>query len=249
MKARRHLAVWLAACAGCALPCAAGEKGPVWMVRVDVQMVSIPPQQALSLVPRLRDGRTVEAAVATLQTMIAKKQATLLAWPVLWTPDGERGVAETVAETKYPTEPFPSSPPSSVAPPPGNILRRQPVMIWPLSPYLRGFAPREFEIRNVGPQIEVEPEVSGDGRSVELSAILRYVRVNAFDRFVTGKFPGGIESYLEHPRFAFSHTTGQFFATTGKPLLAGCFHFQGKEPHVELFILRAITRRNAPPLP
>ena len=249
MKARRHLAVWLAACAGCTLPCAAGEKAPVWMVRVDVQMVSIPPQQALSLVPRLRDGRTVEAAVATLQTMIAKKQATLLAWPVLWTPSGERGVAETNAETMYPTEFDPPSVPSSPGPPLVSVPPPPPVKVWPVNPFLRGHPPIAFEIRNVGPQIEVEPEVSGDGRSVELSAILRYVRFNGFDRFVTGNFPGGIESTDERARFAVSQTSGQFFATTGKPLLAGCFHFQGKEPHVELFILRAITRRNAPPLP
>lgn len=246
MKARWHLAVWLAAYAGCALACAAGEKEPVWMVRVDVQMVSIPAQQALTLVPRLRDGRTVEAAVATLQTMLAKKQATLLAWPVLWTPSGQRGVAQTAADTKYPTDPFPIAPPMYVPQPPAKYPLRRSAMIWPLSPYLRGFAPIEFEIRNVGPLVEIEPAVSDDGSTVDLDTFLQNVRFTGFDRFVIGKFPGGIASYAERPRFVVSETRSRFYATNGKPQLAGCFYFQGKEPHADLFILRVTTRRNTP---
>ncbi len=68
-----------------------------WNVRVEVQMVSIAPRDALTLtlIPALRDRKTVELAVERVQKMIADGSATLLAWPIIWTPNGERAVCET----------------------------------------------------------------------------------------------------------------------------------------------------------
>ena len=212
------------------------------MVRVDVQMVSISTLHALDLVPRLRDPRTIEAAVAKLQTMIAKKEATLLAWPVVWTPGGQMGTAETAEEKRSPRDRDNGGGPHGNYTPPPRIFS---LPHW--SSLLRGHMPVAFETRRTGPMIEVEPAVAGDGRSIELNAMLQYVRCAGFARFVNGKFPGGIENHIERAEFVVTRTVSPFLVTTGRPVLAGCFYFQGKEPHVDLFILRATTRRTASP--
>ena len=64
------------------------EKAP-WTVRVDVQMVSVSQEQGLALLPQLRDPRTIGAAFARLQKIIAAEPAALLAWPHLHTRNGE----------------------------------------------------------------------------------------------------------------------------------------------------------------
>lgn len=247
MSARRHLAMGLAACAGWVLPCAADEQEPGWMVRVDVQMVRISPQYALDLVPRLRDQRTREAAVAKLQSMIAKKEATLLAWPVVWTPSGQIGTAATAEENWYPTWPgTPAGMPQSMVDyvPPPRIFSLQPFF----SPF-RGGVPSAFETRLTGPMIEVEPTVAGDGQSIEVNAKLQYVRFARMARFVDGKFPGGIENHTERAEFVVAHTVSQFSVPKNQSVLAGFWHFPGKEPHAVLFILRTTARRTTPPSP
>ena len=212
------------------------------MVRVDVQMVSISPLHALDLVPRLRDPRTIEAAVAKLQSMIAKKEATLLAWPVVWTPGGQMGTAETAEEKRYPTEP---GAPAGI--PQGFVMPPRLFSLPPWSNLLRGGVPVAIETRRTGPMIEVEPAVADDGRSIELNAMLQYVRCAGFARFVDGKFPGAIGNHIERAEFVVTRTVSPFLVATGRAVLAGCFYFQGKVPHVELFILRATTRRTASP--
>ena len=66
----------------------ADDAMPQASIRVDVQMVSVSPAAALSLVPALSDEKTTEEANARLQKMIANDEATLLGWPVLWLRNG-----------------------------------------------------------------------------------------------------------------------------------------------------------------
>src|SRR4051812_7115858 len=54
-----------------------------WLVRVDVQFVSMPQERALQLVPALRseDDQKVEGAVTEIRDMVRKSEAILHGWP------------------------------------------------------------------------------------------------------------------------------------------------------------------------
>src|SRR5687768_5664891 len=73
-------------------------------VRVEVQMVSMPLEKGLPLLPNLRDPDSIEGAFSQIQKMIATGVATLIAWPAVATTPGQRAVTEDIEEVRYPSE-------------------------------------------------------------------------------------------------------------------------------------------------
>jgi len=77
-----------------------------WSVELDVQIVELSQDLALPLLARLMSGKPdqVEGACKQIDAMIARKEATLLAWPRIVCLDGQRSVVESIVEQRYPTE-------------------------------------------------------------------------------------------------------------------------------------------------
>lgn len=199
---------------------------PQWMVRADVRMVSISTAQALTLLPRLIDPRNVDAACARLQTMIARGEAELIAWPVVCTRSGISGVAESAEEFKYPTEPDPPHFPQAV-----GALNIPDIRVMDV--------PTSYEVRHLGPALEIEPLVSADGRSISVTIAATLVRLLRMRHFHFEKWPSGLDTTVHRPEFATSRVATSLELENGQTTLLGSFIVPHPKPHVELFILRA----------
>lgn len=216
-----------------------GEFEPsTWDVRVEVQMVSIAPRDALTLIPALRDCETAETGFMRLQKMIAHGSATLLAWPMVWTPSGTRAVCETIEEFRYPTGFNPPPYAQTVAPGKWDSFLA-PVF----NDSMRGTVPTAFETRNTGPTLEVEPTVGFAGKQIAILIIPRIVRHLGFSEYVDGTFPNGAVSRGLQPEFRAAQLQTYLRVPSGKPVLIASFVVPKPEPHVELFILRATAIR------
>ena len=197
-------------------------------IRVDVQMVSVSPSVALSLVPALSDEKTIEEANARLQDMISHDEATLLGWPVVWlqsekqpvsrtvdglspapwlsapVQSGNRSLSMTAEECRYPTE---------FDPPQGNgwLARSKPTR-----PRWGAIVPTVFEIRDLGCHLETQAEVDADGGTISLALDLSWLRLLGFDRYRKQTSSLGIEGEISQPRFFRSAATNWIRVRNGR---------------------------------
>ncbi len=201
-----------------------------WQVRVEMQIVSVPTQVALQIVPPLRDPRQVAVTVADLQTKIARGEATLLAWPMFWTKSGQRGSSEDIEEIRYPTEFEPPQVPGVIPP------RR--------APPVDGL-PNAYETRNLGVMFEANPLVRGDGTWVDLELDALRVAFFGFRRFGPARPERKLIGAFDQPRFFTARTTTSMFVRNGEWTLVANPVVSAPEPHIELFLLRATAQRLA----
>jgi hypothetical protein len=201
-----------------------------WPVRVEMQIVSIPTSTALQLVPALRDRRQIGSAFAGLQTKIDRGEATLIAWPIVWTTSGQRGESESMEELRYPTEFDPAQFTQNGA---RTIPRPSPRI-----PLPEGM-PNAFETRNLGVTFEVSPVVSGDGASIDLRLDPRYIKCLGFRRYKLGKADSDAVGMLDQPEFFSARITTSMVVRSGEWKLIATFVVAKPEPHVELFLVRA----------
>ncbi len=222
-----------------------GADPPAANLRVDVQMVSVSPAVAVSLVPALRDEKTVEEAYAKVQTMIARDEAKLLGWPMVCTRSGFRAVSETNEEMRHDTEPDSVHPPQNFESgfQPFNWRRVDMTPMW--GPHI----PVAFETANLGPTLDVEPTVDEDGRTVGLNIVARFQRFLTFRSHLVQASPIGIEGVIQRPEFARSTVTTTVSVRSGRPTLLGGFVQPKPEPHVELFLLRATITESGRSVP
>ena len=226
----------------------ADDAVPQASIRVDVQMVSVSPAAALSLVPTLSDDKTIEEANARLQKMIANDEATLLGWPVLWLRNGiaadrnlglnplepsppevtEQNSSQTIEECRYPTE---FDPPQMDQ----RWFGRQ----RPVRPTWGAIVPTTFETRNLGNSLEAQAEVDADGRTILIVFAESLTRLLKFEHFRNQTSPLGIEGEMVQPRFIVSSSRNRIRLRNGKPTLLNVFVFSEPKPHVELFLVRA----------
>jgi hypothetical protein len=148
-----------------------------WDVCIDLQMVTLEEARALELLPQLQsvDQREVDAAWERLQGMLRKGEATLVAWPIIRTMDGARGVSETVLEKRYPTEFEPPQEPQTFgpgSPKPGKIR----------ADTVEGL-PNAYETRNLGVTLIASPLVLREGRLLFLDLDISRVDLLGFEDF------------------------------------------------------------------
>ncbi len=79
------------------------ETLPSPMVRVDVLMLSMPEEKMLAVLPDLLDREKIEKMVPELLEAVKRKEITLVGYQFVTTKNGQRAVAETVKEIRYPT--------------------------------------------------------------------------------------------------------------------------------------------------
>jgi len=215
---------------------AAGDL-PSASVRVDVQMVSVSTAVALQLVPALADEKTAEKAFAEVQEMLARGDATLLAWPVLWVRSGARAFSESIEEFRYPV---PFNPP----PDPSRSFKIASVP-QEVYPSWGEAVPTSFETRNIGAVLEVQSTVIAEGGTIDLALDAQFGRPVRGRQYVLQRSPLGIQGLMERPEFAESKVTTLLRLRSGLPHLLSVFVMANPEPHLELFIVRA-TATSAP---
>lgn len=200
-----------------------------WNVRVDVQMVALPEDRALQLLPELQSDEEahVESAFAQIQDMIKKKEATLLAWPSLVTLDGERGVSEAFVEKKYPSDFEPPTQPQNVGGP------------GPATP--TSLIPKSFEVRNCGETLEATPKVLDDGKRILLETVPQRVELLRFETYDTGKTKNGSATQVVQPEFATQKYSGSLIVRSGRRVLIGVHKLSVPAGHIGFFILKAVA--------
>ena len=89
----------------CGLPAAWSQNAevrPRWEVIAECQMVALPEKLALPLIPDLRDETRIDVAFATLQQMMTRGEATLVANLLARGAGDATLTAESVEEYRYP---------------------------------------------------------------------------------------------------------------------------------------------------
>ena len=176
------------------------------MVRVDVLMISAPEEKVLPILSQLRDPAQIAGAEQRLLEMVGRKEAALEGWPEITTYDRVRAVSESIVEQRYPIEfdlvasgrfrPVPQPPnpnkPDSKALEDAVALARN----------ISGIVSTTFETRNTGATLEVEPIISPDGRSIELSLAPQIVRFERYTDFPAGTTEKGEKLTAPQPIFA-----------------------------------------------
>ena len=205
-----------------------------WNVRVDVQMVALPEDRALQLLPELQSDQEahVESAFAQIQDMIKKKEATLLAWPSLVTLDGERGVSEATVEKKYPTDFDPPTVPQNA----GASVPTTP------APQSASLVPNAWEVRNCGETIEITPKVLEDGKRILLNEFVpQRVELLRFETYDTGKTKDGSATQVVQPEFATQKFSGSLIVHSGRRVLLSVHKLTVPAGQIEFFILKAVA--------
>jgi hypothetical protein len=198
-------------------------------VRVDVQVIGISPDRAVSLIPALLDEATMLEARARLQKMIAAGEATLLGWPLVYVSSHERSVSETNEECRYPVE---FDPPQL----PGIFGRAKPFL-----PTWGEANPTTFETTNLGISLEVEALAGNDQRTFVLKVAGARKQQLGMKQFRKQASDLGVEGVMEQPEFLVSKITTQLSVRDGQPVLLHVSVVQKPKPYVELWILRATS--------
>jgi hypothetical protein len=206
-----------------------------WTVRVDVQMISMEQERALALLPDLESGdeKKLDAGWAKLQAMIASKEATLVAWPMVALMDGGRSVAETIVEKKYPTEFDPPLEPQNAGAPPVSD-----------KPIVESAVPLAFEVRNTGVTIEIQASVLDDGKRINLDIVPQRVELLQMETSESVKSRNNVIVQVRQPLFATIKTNVSLTMRNGAHELIGVHKLTKPENHIELHIVHATATRN-----
>ena len=224
----------LTVCVLFAAPALAANELPPANIRVEVQMVAVPQIKALELLPNLQDTGSIDFAFSEIQKLIAKGEAKLIAWPQVVTKSGQRAVSEGIEELRYPAEFIRTEKSSTAAP------------VKPVDPEKdkRGVdqdlsAPGEFETRNVGATLEVEPVLSPDGKTIDFNLVSQHVAFLGFKQHSSVKDSKGNEWSVEQPQFSTAKTNTSLTVRTGQRILLATFRVTEPADYFEFFILRA----------
>jgi hypothetical protein len=203
---------------------------PLASIRAELQMVSMPPEQARALVPVFQNRQTAPEAWTRVQALIAEDKAKLLGWPIVWLRNGGHSVAQDVMEYRYPTW--------DIVPGHSGTFIEAATQTLPY-PSWSPTTPTAFETRLLGARFDAEATVEKDGQVILLTVSPEFARLSDVRHFHTQRSPDGVEGRMERPEFQSSKITTQLCIHRDEPVLLGFFAFSQPEPHVDLFILRA----------
>ena len=210
-----------------------------WNVQVEMQIVALPEDLAVPLVPDFLDEKKIEAAYAKLQMLIASGKAKLVGWPILTTMSGQRAVIESIEEMRFPSE-F-KQPGVEVAKPPAGkeAEKAEP------KPAASTFdaTPAAFETRNAGVTLEIEPVVSADGHSISVNLVPQHVRLHTYKKSTLELPRDGTKLVVEQPEFHTSKVTTSLTLQNGERKFLGAYKVADPAGHMEFFILKVGAKR------
>ena len=184
-------------------------------------MVAMPKPKAVALLPRLRRADQIDAAQAEIQGMIARGEAELVAYPEVVTCSGQRATVEDIQEVRYATNV--QAPPADAASQKGD-----------------GKGPPSFtyETRNTGVTLEVDPTVTADGKSVNLTLVPQRVTLMGWqDAFIVHN-PNGTTTAIQQPVFSTLKVTTSVSLRSGESYFLSSFQVPKNDQQLEFFILR-----------
>jgi hypothetical protein len=203
---------------------------PPWEVIAECHMVALPLKAALPLIPDLSDDAKIDAAFARLEQMITRGEATLFATLVARGSDGMKLVSESVEELVYATEFNPPTLPPNIPEEKGlEALKAWPVV---------GITPTAFGKRNIGAILEVETNVTADGKWISASVVPQHVRLVRFAKFDSGTLASGEKLTMEQPHISVLKHTTSLRVRAGQRVLVGIHKIPAEENMMELFFLR-----------
>lgn len=205
-----------------------------WNVQVEMQIVALPEDLAVPLVPEFLDEKKIDAAYAKLQTLIASGKATLVAWPILTTTSGQRAVIESIEEMRFASEfKLPGVAAAAPADEP-ETGKAEP------KPNATTFdaTPAAFETRNAGVTLEIEPVVSPDGRTIDVNLRPQHVRLHAYKKSTIELPRDGTKLVVEQPEFHTSKASTSLTLQNGQRKFLGAYKVADPAGHMEFFILK-----------
>lgn len=230
-------------------PAPADDSGII-NLQIDLQIIALPTETAMSLIGPLRDPAQIDKTVTKLHEMIAAKKAVLVGWPMVITKSGNRAVTENIDEQRYATEYSPATVPATDNPstPPAD----------PNKPEAKPAAPAKetaktaplpdgpvtataFETRNVGVTLEIEPVLGPDGHLIDMQLAPQHVSLVRFEKTTT--IAAGKECTVEQPLFHTNKVTTNITVRDGQSILLGTFQAGKPEGWMELFILKAVVKK------
>ena len=214
-----------------------GADRELWSAHVDVQMVAIDPQQAITLLPELQRAETADAAIKKVQAMIATDRAELLGWPHATAATGHRATSEGGEGLRYPDYEqwrFGFSVSNQI--PPAITAR--------MLPYHRSqhWGPQtatDFETRLLGPALEFEATASETGASIVLGFSLRDFEFARFKELHGTPSPAKIAGTKVLTEFRSRTYSSKVTVQHGKRMLLTSYVEQRPQPRVILYLLRA----------
>jgi type II secretory pathway component GspD/PulD (secretin) len=206
-------------------------------------MISMHLDKGLPLLPNLRDAGSIEGAFSQIQKMIASGEATLIARPTVVTKSGQRAVTEDIQEVRYPSQFGPHHPPAAST---GDGAKKPDPES---NAAARGGAPipTEFETRNTGATLEVEPVLSPDGKTIDINLVPQHVRLLEFTTVASGRDANGHDWKIEQPRFYTAKTTTSLTVTAGQRVLLAEFRGPEGGDEIEFFIVKVDVMAGAGP--
>lgn len=218
-------------------PVKAEAEQPRWNTIAECQMVVLPQQAALALLPELNDDARIENAFARLQSMIEKGEAQLAGNLLAKGRDGEKSHAESIEEMRYPTSFDPPKLPDKLpAEKPLEFLKA-----WPLV----AAKPMEFETRAVGTSVEFESRAAADGKWLDVSVVAAHVRFLRWTKFEIGVLPTGQHLTAEQPCFHTIRNATSLRLRNGQRVLLGFHKLPEPAETFELILLRvSATKAN-----
>ena len=192
------------------LACGFADDHPDPLVRIDVMLLAMPEEKFLTLQASLRDNEKLGKMIPDLIDAVKRKEMILEGWPVVVLKSGMRGETGTYKEL---TDPW---------------------MIGPLPT-----SPPQFETRHAGVTLEVEPVISTDGKSVDLSLTTEQVSAVEAQEKKGGDPSAGADAKPADPKFFTRHVTTSITLASGEHLLLATHKIRQPEGYVEIFIVHA----------
>lgn len=220
-----------------------------WKVKVEMQIVALPVNEARQLIPRLRRAEAAEDAAQEVQGMIADHRAALLGWPTVlldtsrepvhlgWVDErGEMPKTESFEIVRYPLQ----FEPAQMM---GYGRFGTPRIDIPLSDKLSPSisVPYYFDARNAGHRLEVVASIGSAGR-VLLELNYELVALQAMEPALGVRFdrPGGEPIF--QPRFSSTQGSANVTLPSGGRALISSVMERGSRLRMILFLLHAVTR-------
>ena len=215
-------------------------------VRLELLVARLPEAKAIELQPVLRDPATCGTALEKILTLIGKKEAELVDWPILTTRSGQIAATENVQEVRYASE---YAAPDVKVPTEETSTAIVPNPTAPTSDEKKAMKPKEaltvrvlnglpssFDKRDAGVFLEVEPTVGADGVTVEVRVAPQHVTLTGWHKLSVENSHAEKIS-VEQPDFHTIKTQTNLIVTSGQSALLAFQKLPETPGRVEVFIL------------
>ena len=214
-------------------------------VHLDLLVVDVPDELAVGLIENFKEPVKAEPSFRKLLELSSTKKVKLVSWPKLVTKTGNRAVSENITEVRYAIEFDPRANPPNPAPPEPKAEAddaNAAAPPGPQAPAAIGVMPTTFETRNAGITLEAEPIIMPGGKQVAVQFAAQHVQLLGWDP-VTVHENNRVTARIPQPRFHTNKVSENATLQVGTPVLVGVFRAAGVTDHMELFVLRATTKK------